>query len=155
MFIAIVLLHSILIAREINLNNLSKTAIKSNKTLFVFLHKTDCGYCESMIEFTLDDEKIKPFLKKRFLFVHINITEKDSITYRDFKGSGRDFAKQIGFNFYPTSLFFDEQNDLSYAAPGYQDEKKFFAILHYVDSKSYNKISFRKYENNFDFNKKF
>ena len=153
-FIIILLLQSISMAREINLNDISKSAVKSNKTLFVFLHKTNCGYCENMMDFTLDDDKIKAFIEKKFLFVHINISEKDDVIYKNFKGNTQDFAKYIGYDFYPTSLFFDEENDLSYVVPGYKDEEKFFKILNYVDSKSYDRTSFRSYENEFDFKKK-
>jgi thioredoxin-related protein len=141
-------------AREIDIDNLIQKAKISNKHLFVFLHKTDCGYCDSMIEFTLDDEKVKEIVEKKFLFVHININENDNVTYKNFKGGGKEFAKHVGYNFYPTSLFFDDEKDISYAVPGYRDEKIFNVILNYVDSKSYKKISFRKYAQQFDFNKK-
>ncbi len=152
--ILVLLLQTAGVARDINIDRLVQQAKSSNKHLFVFLHKTDCGYCDSMIEFTLDDEIVKELVKRRFLFVHININDSDTVFYKNFKGNGKAFAKHVKYNFYPTSLFFDDDNDISYAVPGYRDEKTFNAILNYVDSKSYQKISFRKYKANFDFNKK-
>ena len=152
--ILILLFQSIAVAREINIDKLIDQAKSSNKHLFVFLHKTGCGYCKNMRDFTLDDNAIKKMIEKKFLFVHININEHDNILYKNFKGDGQAFAKYVGYDFYPTSLFFDDVKDISYAVPGYRDEKFFNVILHYVDSKSYQKINFRKYKENFDFNKK-
>jgi len=149
-----ILFQTISVARDIDIDKLVQQAKSSKKHLFVFLHKTDCGYCESMIEFTLDDDAVKKMVETKFLFVHININDKDNVSYRDFKGSGKEFVQHIKYNFYPSSLFFDDDGDLSYAVPGYRDEEVFNIILHYVDSKSYDKISFRKYREKADFNKK-
>jgi thioredoxin-related protein len=152
-FLFILIAQNLLFAREINIDSLIKEAAVSSKHLFVWLHKTDCGYCDSMKEFTLDDDTVKDFVDKRFVFLHINIYEKDSVYYKDFKGDGRSFAKLVGYNFYPTSLFFNDKGKLIYAAPGYQDEKIFFTILNYIDSKSYEKMEFEVFENKLDFEK--
>jgi len=152
--VLIILFQTLSVAREINIDKLVQQAKSSKKHLFVFLHKTDCGYCDSMIEFTLDDDAVKKMVDTKFLFVHININENDEVSYRDFKGSGKEFAQHVKYNFYPSSLFFDDVGDISYAVPGYRDEKVFNLILHYVDSKSYKKISFRKYTERADFKKK-
>ena len=133
-------------AREINLNTLNAQALKQNKHLFVFLHRTDCGYCDSMLQFTFDDDKVTPLLENAFLFVHINIFDEDSVTYKSFKGNGRAFAKHIGYNVYPTSLFFDAHNTLIYAAAGYRDEKDFYSILNYVNGRHYATMDYDDYK---------
>ncbi|OQX57776.1 MAG: hypothetical protein B5M52_06730 [Helicobacteraceae bacterium 4484_230] len=148
-FFLAALLQTFVTAGEINLDIFAKTALKTNRHLFVFLHKTDCGYCESMIEFTLDDDRVKPLVKKKFVFAHINIRENDRVVYKGFEGSARAFAKEIGYDFYPTSIFFDGKNEIVYAAPGYQDEDRFYAILNYVDTKAYERIDFETFKKRF------
>ena len=133
---------SSLSAREINLNALATDAAKQNKHLLVWLHKTDCGYCESMREFTLEDEKVAAVLKKSYLFSHINISENDEIIYKTFKGNGKAFAKKVGYNFYPSSLFLNEKADLIFAAAGYIEEKDFLIMLEYVDSGAYRRMKY-------------
>lgn len=152
-FIILLILQLSLFAREINIDKIVKQATKDNKHAFIFLHKTDCGYCESMIMFTLDDDQIKELIAKKFVYVHINISEDDVVTYKDFKGSGHDFAKHVDYNFYPSSLFFDKNNEIAYAIPGYQEEKLFLNILKYVDSKSYTNMDFEEYEEKFKLKK--
>ena len=151
-FLIILILQLSLQAREININEIVKSATKSNKHLFVWLHKTDCGYCESMREFTLENDIVKLFIEKNFIFVHINVWEKDKVIYKDSITNGRDFAKNIGYDFYPTSLFFDDNAEMIYAEVGYKDneaspnEKRFLTILNYINSKSYKTMDYEDYE---------
>ena len=46
----VLVIHFFVYARDINLNDLVQKATQKNKHLFVFLHRTDCGYCESLKE---------------------------------------------------------------------------------------------------------
>lgn len=138
-------------AREINIDKLIDTATSSNKHLFIFLHKTDCGYCVSMIEFTLNYKIIKEFIEKYFVYEHINISDKDLIRYKDFKGNGREFAEHIGSAFYPSSLFFGENKEIIFKEAGYIDsnilpnEKRFYTILNYIQSQSYKEKEYDSY----------
>jgi len=151
-FLIILTLQLSLQAREINIDTLVNQATSSNKHLFIFLHKTDCGYCESMVEFTLENEIIQDFTNKNFVYEHINVYDNDNITYKEFKGSGRQFAKSIGYDFYPTTLFFDANAKIVYSEVGYRDnqknpnEEKFLRILNFIDSKSYNSMDFEGFE---------
>lgn len=146
-------LNTSLLARDININTVVDTLKGTDKHLLVFLHKTDCGYCDSMIMFTLDDDLVKPLLEKEFAYIHINISEKDEVHYKDFKGSGREFAKLIGYNLYPTSVFIDTNNEIVFIAPGKREEGPFLNILNYIISKSYKKMDLESYENMIDFKK--
>ena len=150
-FLIILILQISIHARDINIENLVQTAKNSNKHLFVWLHKTDCGYCESMRQFTLENEIIKSFLDKYFIFVHINVSENDRVIYKDFHGSGRDFAKKLDYDFYPTSLFFDNNSEIIYGEIGYRDSKitpnenRFYTILNYIQSNAYKSMDYEDY----------
>ena len=150
--LSFLLLGVILQAREIDIDKLIKTATLSDKHLFIFLHKTNCSYCENMKGFTLENEIIEPFIKRYFIYEHINISEKDSISYQGFHGNGKEFAQEIGYEFYPTSLFFDKNGELILAETGYRDtkkvpnEKRFYRILNFIKSKAYEKIYIADYK---------
>ncbi len=151
-FLSILVLQLTLHAREINIDKLIDNATKEDKHLFVWLHKTGCGYCENMREFTLENEAIKVFIDKYFIFVHINVSQKDIVIYKDFQGSGREFAQHIGYDFYPTSLFFDDNGEIVYEEVGYRDtkalsnEKRFYKILNFIKSKSYKEVDYEEYK---------
>jgi len=132
-------------ARDIDLNRLALDSAKQKKILLVWLHKTDCGYCEAMNEFTLNEDKIAALLKSSFSLVDINIHDDNIVAYKDFTGSGREFAKRVGYDFYPSSLFIDDKAEIIFAAPGYVEEKDFFKMLDYVKSGAYRTMNYDTY----------
>ena len=149
-FFIVLMVYIPLQAREININNLIDEAKKEKKHLFVWLHKRDCGYCESMREFTLQNDTVQSFLKKHFIFLHIDVKEKDRVIYDDFVGDGRAFAKRVGYDFYPSSLFFGDDAEIVFGEVGYIDnkipnERRFYSILNFINSNSYKKLEFEDY----------
>lgn len=154
LFILILVLNGSLFARNIDINSIVKNSVKKNKHLFIFLHRTDCGYCESMQMFTLDDDPVKELIQKKFVFLHVNILEDDVVKYKDFTGSGRDFAKKVGYNIYPSSLFLNGANEIIYALPGYKDKDQFLLILKYVDSGAYKTKDYQAFKKEMDLIKK-
>jgi len=76
-FILLVIMFSISGADDIKIDTILNEAKKSHKHMLIFLHRPNCPYCERMIEFTLDDEKIAHKIKKDFIFVDINIADAD------------------------------------------------------------------------------
>jgi len=154
LFLFIIAFNISLFARNIDIDAVVKNSVRANKHLFIFLHRTDCGYCESMLTFTLDDDPIKELIKKDFVFIHINISEDDVVKYKDFTGNGRDFAKHVGYNIYPSSLFLNSKSEIIYAVPGYQDKDQFLLILKYVNSSAYKKMGYQTFKKKMDTTKK-
>lgn len=131
---------SITFAQDINLNQLVLDAKKTNKHILVFLHMTGCDYCFRMKEFTFDDDSVQIAIKKDFIFVDINIRDKGMVSFDGMTTSKLKFAKETGYNIYPTCLFFDKNGELVYDRVGYKDEDKFLEILKIVSTKVYNDI---------------
>ena len=127
-FFLLLVFTSLLFSQDINLDKIIKNATIANKPVYLFIHQTDCGYCESMIEFTFDDDKVKEELKK-FVVVDLNIRNSGKISYQGFEGTFKEFVVDIGFNFYPSSLFFEKSGELMYGQPGYIQEKEFLTLL--------------------------
>lgn len=146
-FFLLLTLTNSLLARNIDINRIVKDSLKNNTHLFIFLHRTDCGYCESMLMFTLDDDPIKELISKDFVYLQINISEDDIIKYKNFTGNGRAFAKQVGYNIYPSSLFLNSDNEIIYATAGYQDKEQFMVTLRYVNSGAYKTMGYKTFKN--------
>ena len=150
LFLFIILFNSSLFARNIDIDAIVKNSVKNDEHLFIFLHRTDCGYCESMLMFTLDDDPVKELINKDFIYLNINISEDDIVKYKNYKGSGRDFAKYVGYNIYPSSLFLDSSKEIVYAIPGYQDKDQFLLILKYVNSGAYKTMGYQSFKKKMD-----
>lgn len=154
LFLFIIALNISLFARNIDVDAMVKKSVGMDKHLFIFLHRTDCGYCESMITFTLDDDPVKELIKKEFVYLHINISEDDVVRYKGFTGNGREFAKYVGYNIYPSSLFLNNKSEIIHAVPGYQDKDQFLLILKYIDSGEYKNVGYQTFKKKMDSIKK-
>jgi len=154
LLIASMSLQVSLFANDINIDVIAKNPQHSQKHLLIFIHTTDCGYCESMIEFTFDNELNAQHIKNNFVFIDINVKEAGVITYKDFKGSKKDFSIYLGRNIYPSTVFIDTSNTKVFAQSGYEDEENYLPILEYVHTKSYKNNSIEDFVNMQDFKKR-
>ncbi len=145
-FILLVLIFTISSANDIKIDTIFGEAKKSHKHVLIFLHKPNCGYCERMIDFTLESEKVDLKIKKDFIFVDINIADAGKVSFKNFKGSRRDFAKFLGYDFYPSTIFMNKDKEIVYSQPGYQDESKYFKILSYISSHSYEEMGIEEFK---------
>jgi len=151
--IACVLFELSLFSSQINIDNIVKKAYNSNKGVILYLHRVGCSYCNSMEEFTLDDDEVVSYIEKNYVFIEVNISHKDTITYHGKKSGGICLAKNIGYDFYPSTLFLDKNANIEYASVGYKDESEFLTILQYVHKKMYNKMSLSEYKKSIGFKK--
>ncbi len=145
-FILLISIFGVVSAKNINIDSFVNDANKSDKHVLVFLHKPHCGYCEKMIEFTLEDERVENEIKKNFVFVDIYTGNDDNVSFDGSYGTAKEFAKFMGDNFYPTSVFIDGNREVVYTQPAYQDEDTFFNILRYIDSKSYKEMGIEEFK---------
>ena len=124
-------------ADSINIDKLISEAKKSHKHVLIFLHKPHCSYCENMILFTLPDDEVAEKIKKNFIFVDIDISDSEQVIFDDFNGSKHEFAKSLSFDFYPSAVFIDEEEEVVYGQAGYKDEDQFLKTLRFVESRAY------------------
>ena len=152
-FITLVLLQTSLLSQEINIEKIIKNARNSNKDVILYLHRIGCSYCNSMQEFTLEDDDVAQYLKANYEVIHINVSLKDSVTYKGKKSGGICLAKNIGYDFYPSVLFLNKDANIDYASVGYKNEFEFLVILNYVHGDFYKNMSLKKYKQEIGFKK--
>ena len=104
-----------------------------------------------MMEFTLKDSKIRKKIDNNFVFVDVYTKEKGKITFNGFVGTRRDFAKHIGYDFYPTTVFIDSSKKIVHIAPGLLDQDDFMNVLNYITTKLYREMEFQTYLDTLDF----
>jgi len=139
------LFHGAIFAQDVNIDLLISQAKQTNKHLLILLGQTGCSYCKKMKKFVLNDKDVKPYLKNDFLFEYVDIKEKGIVTFKEFKGSKREFSKSIGQKFYPSSIFLDSNYNIIYAQPGVIRKERFLLTLEFIKSKSYKEKTFQDY----------
>jgi len=140
-FFLLIVIITMSCADSININKLLGEAKKSDKHLLIFLHKPTCSYCKNMILFTLPEDDIADKIKKNSIFVDIDIANSGEVVFDEFKGSKQEFSKSLGSNYYPSSVFIDEEKKVLYGQAGFKDEDVFLKILCFVESRSYKDMS--------------
>ncbi len=138
---------------QINIDKLIDKASKNNKHVYVYLHWKDCVYCQEMSLFTLDTERVQKVIQKDFYYVDIETSKNDTVVYKDFKGTSKEFTKKIGFGF-PVSIFYNKDKSVAGLFPGIYAEDEFLVILEYIKSNSYKKMELDQYEKKIGFKKK-
>ena len=98
-----------------------------------------------MIKFTLGDEEVHKKIREKFVYVDIYTADEGEVRFNGFKGNRRALAKSLGYDFYPTSLFYDSHKKMIMALPGARKKDFFIKVLNYISSKQYLKIDFENY----------
>ena len=106
-----------------------------------------------MQEFTLDDEDVAEYLSKNYKIIHVNVSLDDKIIYNGKTTGGNCFAKDIGYAFYPSSLFLDKDAKIEYASVGYKNEFEFLVILQYINEGHHKKTTLQEYKKRINFTK--
>lgn len=155
LFIIALFISLPLLSKDLDLNPIVNNAAKTDRPVLLFFHKPNCGYCDHMIEFTLQDPEIVKIIDRKFVFVDVYIKEDGKIKFNDFVGTRRDFAKHIGYDFYPTTVFIDSNRKIVHIAPGMLDQDDFIHVLNYVATKQYRDMEFQTYLDTLDFDQDF
>jgi thioredoxin-related protein len=130
----------------ININNIIENASKKDRHVLLFLHITYCGYCKRMQKITFQDKNVQKFIKKDFIFVDINIDDNQNILFNNQSYSKKEFSDSFDIDLFPTVLFFDKANEVTYTVRGYRNSEKFMQILEFIQTKSYKNIDFFDYK---------
>ncbi len=110
-----------------------KMAHKSNKPIFLYFYADWCTYCVKLKKTTFKNKTILNYLKNHFISIKVNT----------------DIEKELATNWkvrgLPTSWFLESDASQIDSIPGYMDEEQFLTILKYINTKSYDKMSFNDF----------
>jgi len=149
----VTLFHGAIFAQDVNVDLIISQAKKTNKNLLILLGQAGCSYCTRMKKIISNDKQIQEYFKNDFLFEYIDIKENGTVTFKDFKGTKRKFAKHLGHKFYPTSIFINNNYNIVYSQPGVMSKDKFLLTLEFIKNESYRSMNFQDYVNKKDFEK--
>jgi len=132
-------------ARTIDLDTLSRQAHDAGRHLLVWLHKNGCAYCGAMQKYTLESPDTASHIERSFTFLSLNVDDGDTVRYGKFEGDAKSFARSIGYDFYPSTLFFDGNAKIVFAAAGYIKKDPFLTILRFVSGEAYKTMDYDRF----------
>ena len=144
--IFLILFQNFLFAQNMNIDDEVRSSVNSNKPIVLFLYRIGCSYCNSMEEFTLDGDEVKEYLESNFKLLFVNVTTDDKIIYQGKTLTGLDFAINVGYNFYPSTLFLNKQGKIDHASVGYENEHDFLVLLQFMKSGAFKDMNLESYK---------
>jgi thioredoxin-related protein len=129
----------------LNIDNVIQNILKEKKQTMIFFHMNNCGYCKRMEKETLQNKEIKNIIKQKFGFIDINVDDTNILQFNNKNYSGKQFSNLLDVNFFPTVIFLDNDNEITYKARGYRTIEKFKYILNYMKFKEFENMSFFDY----------
>ncbi|MBF0228655.1 MAG: thioredoxin fold domain-containing protein [Desulfamplus sp.] len=109
-------------------------AKEQKKKLFVYFHADWCGYCRKMEMSTFQNKALIDYLNANFTAIKVDSDREKKI------------AESYSIRGLPTCWFLKSNGDKLSSIPGYVDEKRLLAILKYVNTESYEKMTFSDFE---------
>lgn len=140
-----------------------ETALELNKTtakpILVDLYTDWCGWCKKMDATTYKNETIVKYINDNYYAVKMDGEGKKDITFKgktfkfvqNGKSKYHELAAAIlkGKMSYPSTAFFNVNQELIQSVPGYLTEQKFEKILAYFKDDNYKNTPWPDFEKNF------
>ncbi|CAL2059017.1 thioredoxin family protein [Tenacibaculum sp. 190524A05c] len=132
---------------------------KNPKPIMVDLYTDWCGWCKRMDATTYKNEVIVKFINDNYYAVKMDGEGKKDITFKGrtfkFVQNGRSKYHELaaailnGKMSYPSTAFFNQEEQLIQSVPGYQAKEKFEKILAYFSGEAYKNTPWKDFEKNF------
>ena len=136
-------------AANIDVNKkLSK--LTESKHIMFFVHIPNCSYCKAMLDENLKNKEILDVINKNFVFINIYTKDEGIVSFKDFKGTYKEFSRYIGAVAYPATIFMDNSGKIIYRSIGYRNIKEQIREIKYISSGSYKKISLETFIENLE-----
>ena len=129
----------------IDIDSKIKLAQEQGKDIMMFFHIPNCSYCGAMLDENFKDKKILEEIKKNFIFIDMFTADKNSVKYKDFKGSIKEFSRHMGAVAYPATIFLNKNKKIVYRSIGYRNSQEQLMELMFISSKSYNKLTLEEF----------
>ncbi len=104
-----------------------------DKNVFLYFYAQWCTYCTQLKKTTFLDEKVLAYLEKNFVSISVDTDQNQKLSQTwQVKGL-------------PTMWFLAPDGSRISSLPGYVDGSQFLQILRYIQTESYDKMSFQDF----------
>ena len=105
------------------------------KNVFLYFHAPWCTYCTKLKKHTLTDKKVLALMNEHFVSISVDTDQNDAL------------AKEWEVRGLPTVWFLEPDGSKISSLPGYVEPDHLEKILKYIQTKSYNSMTFPEFVN--------
>ncbi|MDY0375031.1 MAG: thioredoxin family protein [Desulfobacterium sp.] len=124
-------------AKEINWQKYDKgmaMAGEQNKKIFIYFHAEWCSYCSKMERTTFNQSSIIDYINKNFIAIKVDSDREQEV------------AKKYYIRGLPALWFLKADHTKITTLPGYVDAKTFDSILRFINTESYDKMTYKDFK---------
>ena len=99
-------------------NDVLALAKKENKSIFLEISASWCGYCKRMRANVYTDTEVAQYYNSTFINISVDAE----------KGEGIELAKKYGVKHYPTFIFINSDGSLTKKTSGYRSPEKLLEL---------------------------
>jgi thioredoxin-related protein len=118
---------------------------KHNKKMLVDVYTDWCSWCKKMDKEVYTDEHVIELLKQHFVVVKLNAESSKQLTYNGQKFTEQEFARALGIDGYPTTVFFQADAKPITRIPGFMEAGTFLNVLQYIGEDHYRTTSYQDF----------
>lgn len=118
---------------------------KENKKILVDVYTDWCGWCKKMDKEVYTDAKVVALLNEKFVVVKLNAESSSKLSYNGKEFTEQEFARALGIDGYPTTVFFEPDSKPITRIPGYVEAKTLAKVLSYIGDNHYKTISYQDF----------
>lgn len=105
-----------------------------------------CGWCARLDQDVYTDDGVQSYLADNFEVARLDIENRETIDFFDFRLPQAWLASGLGITSTPTTIFMDpETGEVITRLPGYADAETFLNALEYVHEGAYETLSFQDF----------
>lgn len=138
---------------EIDIDKLLQNAKDQNKSIMFYHHIPGCPYCKRMFDENFKDPALLKVIDENFIYVEIYTADKDAITFKEFKGTHKEFSTHIGAIAFPATIFMDGSGNIVHRAIGYRNIDEHYADITYISTQNYKTMDLESYIEKLEFEK--
>jgi thioredoxin-related protein len=128
-----------------NFENGTKTAKSSSKKIIVDVYTDWCSWCKKMDKTTYGNDEVINYISKNFVAVRLNAESKNKTSYLGQSYTEQQLAQGFGITGFPSTIFFDENQNPITVVPGYIEGQDFMNVLKFINEDIYKTKNFEDY----------
>ena len=113
-------------------DGLAKAKVE-DKNVFLYFHAQWCTYCTKLKKYTFTDKKVQAIMDQYFVSISVDTDQNQAL------------ATEWEVRGLPTMWFLKPDGSRISSLPGYVDADQMVRILDYIQSKSYDTMSFHEF----------
>lgn len=118
-------------------------ARRDGKRLMIYFGQDGCPYCKLLMQTTFAETRVVDRARSSVVAIALNLWGDREVTWTDGRRmTEKALGRELGVQFTPTLLFFDEQGRLVGRLNGYQSAQRIEGALDYVTSRRHGRESF-------------